>query len=164
MSIRFRHASPDDAAFVASLSREVFSIFGDYEHTLPQYLEYPGVDTVICEVARRPAAFIMLALTMSDKRGPGREGARALVAEVVAIAVAPPHQGRGIGRALLRVAERWALRCRLPVAALELNVAHDNHRAQGLFQAFGFTIANENDGTYAGGQRSIRMSRPLPGA
>jgi ribosomal protein S18 acetylase RimI-like enzyme len=69
------------------------------------------------------------------------------------LAVAPGHEGRGVGRALLAAAERWAdaRGCR----ALTLHVWPDNARARALYEAAGFVEA------------MVRLRKPLgsaPGA
>ena len=141
---------------MADLSRDVFAVFGDYETTLPRYLRMPGVETLICHHRGQPAGFLMLALLLSDDNRSAPDHA-----EILAIAVDPSHQGRGLGKAMLRHARRWAQTCGWPVATLQLNVAHTNQRAFALFEAFGFWVMEPNDGTYDGGQRSIRMALDL---
>lgn len=52
------------------------------------------------------------------------------------IAVAPAHEGRGVGKALLAHAEDWAREHRC--ALLTLSVFPGNERARGFYQAAGF--------------------------
>lgn len=65
--------------------------------------------------------------------------------------VARDHRGKGLGRALLEVAEAAAKDA--DVAALHLIVRHENHRAKGLYERSGFVVD----------PRAL-MTKPLDGA
>jgi ribosomal protein S18 acetylase RimI-like enzyme len=171
--IELRAGTAADLPFVRDLSVEVFSQFGDYGIFLPEYLNHPSVFTTVVEDHGVPAGFIMLALVVSDDQGdgePGGSGSEALPfapdkrldAEILAIAVAPSYQARGIGERLmlhaLGQAEAWHSRSE-GVRSVQLNVADTNERAIHFFTKMGFRVANPNDGTYPCGQRSIRMRR-----
>ena len=82
---------------------------------------------------------------------------------MVAIAVAPRWQDKGVGRQQLRALialARERSRDR-SIRSLQLNVADDNRRAMGLFKSEGFRVVDEEDGRYPRGQRSIRMALEL---
>jgi ribosomal-protein-alanine N-acetyltransferase len=81
------------------------------------------------------------------------------VGEVVAVAVDPAWQGRGIGRQLMRaiVEDARVMGIRL----LLLKTATRNLSAQGLFRKIGFEEAGREVGYYAAGQTAIGMRKRL---
>ena len=85
-----------------------------------------------------------------------------VVADLLALAVLPVFQRRGIGTKLLthviEVAERVAPSSR--ITALRLTVAESNIAAQRLYERAGFHIV-DGSANYDRGQRALRMSRPL---
>jgi GNAT superfamily N-acetyltransferase len=90
--VRVRSASPSDEAFIGELAGEVFAIFGDYRPLLPRWFRSAGVLTYISEHDDERTGYLMLAFFKDGKD---------LVGDVLAIAVAPGHQNRGIGRVLM---------------------------------------------------------------
>ncbi|MEW5835878.1 MAG: GNAT family N-acetyltransferase [Lysobacterales bacterium 14-68-21] len=54
------------------------------------------------------------------------------------VAVAPGHEGRGVGRALLQHAEEWAREHRC--ALVTLAVFPGNGKARGLYEAMGYDV------------------------
>jgi len=85
-----------------------------------------------------------------------------VVADLLALAVLPAFQRRGLGTKLLthviEVAERVAPASR--ITALRLTVAETNTAAQRLYARAGFRVIN-GSATYDRGQRALRMARPL---
>lgn len=59
-------------------------------------------------------------------------------AEIARLSVAPPYQGKGIGTAMLRQLIDIARSSGLP--HVEIGIARENTRAQGLYQRLGFLI------------------------
>ncbi len=155
-----RRASPDDHAWIRETSSQVYLDFGDYGTIIPAWMAHPGVLTFVEQddesAVRR--GFILLGFYEPPdvKRGD-------YVADLLAIAVAPDHQRKGIGRTLLDFAVELASQAgrRVPVPELRLTVAHTNEAAQKLFSRAGFVILDANHGNYDGGQRAIRMRRWL---
>jgi ribosomal-protein-alanine N-acetyltransferase len=86
-----------------------------------------------------------------------------LVADLLAIAVSPTAQGRGVGRRLLEHAihQVEVARRRLAIRELRLSVADTNHRARALFDQLGFRLLEGDHGYYDGGQLALHMSRPI---
>jgi ribosomal-protein-alanine N-acetyltransferase len=70
-------------------------------------------------------------------------------AEILTIAVAPSHRGRGVGRALVEEAMRRLYRDR--VDSLFLEVDAGNTAALALYRRLGFTKVGERKGYYAHG-------------
>src|SRR5262245_48284928 len=85
-----------------------------------------------------------------------------VVADLLALAVLPAYQRRGIGAKLLahvvEVAERVAPSSR--ISALRLTVAETNVAAQRLYTRAGFRVV-DGSATYDRGQRALRMARKL---
>ena len=144
LDCRIRAGTSSDWDFVADLSRQVFSAYGDYERILPTCLDDPQFRTLISEQSGRSTGFCMLSI------GEG-------IGEVVAIAVDPLFQERGIGRRLLQavIEDARAMEMRL----LVLKTATRNLSAQGLFRKMGFEETGRVAGYYAGGQTAIGMVR-----
>jgi ribosomal protein S18 acetylase RimI-like enzyme len=158
-----RRATGSDHLWISNTAAAVYLELGDYGSIIPSWLAHPGVLTYVedhhNEEASEPRGFILLGFY----EPPGvSEGAH--VADLLAIAVAPAHQRRGVGRRLLDHAiymARLASRTN-EIPEMRLTVADTNKVGQRLFQSTGFDILNENHGSYDGGQRAIRMSRSLP--
>jgi ribosomal protein S18 acetylase RimI-like enzyme len=87
-----------------------------------------------------------------------------VIADLLALAVLPAFQRKGIGSKLLahviEVSERVAPSSR--IASLRLTVAESNVGAQRLYARSGFTIV-DGAAMYDRGQRALRMARPLKG-
>jgi ribosomal-protein-alanine N-acetyltransferase len=81
------------------------------------------------------------------------------VADLLAIAVAPGHRGRGVGRQLLQAAVKRARELARVnvVCALRLTVAEGNPAARHLFENAGFRYVPRHEGHYPKGQRALRM-------
>jgi ribosomal protein S18 acetylase RimI-like enzyme len=50
---------------------------------------------------------------------------------------------------------------RMPVKEVRLDVAETNSRGLALFKSRGFEIIKDDHGHYQGGQRALRMRKPL---
>jgi ribosomal protein S18 acetylase RimI-like enzyme len=158
-----RRATPLDADWIRDTAALVYAALGDYGRVIPGWVAHPGVVSYVessDEDVRR--GFILLGFyapwTVSEtERSSIHPGE--LVADLLAIAVAPEHQRRGVGKTLLGFAIDLVREAsvRAPVRELRLTVADTNAGAQRLFDAFGFEVLDENHGAYDGGQRAIRM-------
>jgi ribosomal protein S18 acetylase RimI-like enzyme len=146
LDCRIRNGASGDRDFVAELSRQVFSKYGDYERILPACLDDPQFHTLIGEHNDRSAGFCMLSI------GDG-------IGEVVAVAVDPLWQGRGIGRALMQAIIEDARG--MGIRLLVLKTAIRNLPAQGLFRRIGFEETGRVVGYYACGQTAIGMRMRL---
>ncbi len=141
---------------------EAYRDLGDYTRILPSWLEQPGVLAWIDQdMQGRGRGFAMLGFYMEDPTGRGI-GVTQVVADLLALAVLPAQQGRGIGSKLLAhvidVAERVAPSSH--ISSLRLTVAETNTGAQRLYARTGFTVV-DGSATYDRGQRALRMARPL---
>jgi ribosomal protein S18 acetylase RimI-like enzyme len=103
--------------------------------------------------------FAMLGFYMED---PQPNVPPQVIADLLALAVVPAAQRKGIGGKLLNhvieVAERVAPSSH--IGTLRLTVAENNAGAQKLYERTGFSIV-DGSATYDRGQRALRMARPL---
>jgi ribosomal protein S18 acetylase RimI-like enzyme len=157
-----RRAELADHPWIIATGAEAYLDLGDYTRILPSWLEQPGVLAWIdYDVQGRGRGFAMLGFYLDDPAAhPG--GTAAVVADLLALAVLPSFQRRGIGTKLLHhvieVAERVAPSSH--IATLRLTVAETNTGAQRLYARHGFRIV-EGSATYDRGQKALRMARPL---
>jgi ribosomal protein S18 acetylase RimI-like enzyme len=157
-----RRATKADFEWIRDTAADVYRALGDYATIIPSWLEHTGVLAYVEEaeldgqLARR--GFILLGFYEPETAPPG-----AYIADLLAIAVAPPYQRQGLGRYLLRYAIHVA---RLAgrensVPELRLTVAETNDAGRRLFASTGFQALDEDHGCYEGGQRAIRMALVL---
>jgi ribosomal protein S18 acetylase RimI-like enzyme len=168
-----RPATPADRGFVRKLAGEVFASYGDYGRLVPEWMSGAGVRTLIVTEAMEPAGFAVTCMSrVPSTRAPlgaaqaGAEGGDACLAvDLMAIAIEPARQGRGLGRWLLEVvvegAQELAATTDLPVVEVTLTVAEDNVIARHLFATAGFVAVGGGGGTYPGGQVARQMARPI---
>ena len=149
-----RPGGPADLAFVHALAVDAFAPFGDYRQVIPEWLANQGVLTFVAEEDGRAIGFTMVGFYRTDA---------GCTADLLAIAVAPGEERRGVGRKLLAQAVRAARSARAagPVSELMLSVADTNRRARPMFEAAGFAEVPGDHGTYDGGQRAIHMVMKL---
>lgn len=156
-----RRAEVQDHPWIVATGAEAYADLGDYTRILPSWLEQPGVLAWIDhDVQGRGRGFAMLGFyTEEGARGGGKQQ---VIADLLALAVLPTFQRKGIGAKLLAhvidVAERVAPSSH--ISQLRLTVAENNVGAQRLYVRAGFHVV-EGAATYDRGQRALRMVRPL---
>lgn len=143
-----REAKHSDKDFLTRLSGEVFSPYGPYGGTVRRWFESGLTLTLLSMVGDKPVGFVMIGALPGDREGETR-------AEVLAIAVAPGFQKRGIGKELLRCAEKrveeWGEQ------RLFLHTAKENHLAQKLFLKSGYRPIALKKSFYPSGQDALMM-------
>jgi ribosomal protein S18 acetylase RimI-like enzyme len=157
-----RRAELADHPWIIATGAEAYQELGDYTRILPSWLEQPGVLAWIdYDVQGRGRGFAMLGFYLDDPAA-SPNGTSQVVADLLALAVLPSFQRRGIGTKLLHhvieVAERVAPSSH--ISALRLTVAETNTSAQRLYARHGFRII-DGSATYDRGQKALRMARPL---
>ena len=156
-----RRAELADHPWIIATGAEAYLDLGDYTRILPSWLEQPGVLAWIdYDVQGRGRGFAMLGFYLDDPASGA--GSAQVIADLLALAVLPSFQKRGIGTKLLHhiieVAERVAPSSH--IASLRLTVAESNTGAQRLYARHGFRII-DGSATYDRGQKALRMARPL---
>ena len=156
MPVRLRAGRAPDLGFLSELAREAFEDFGDYDRLLPEWARTPGIELTVAEDDGQRVGLTLLGFFDEPARP-------APVADLLAIAVASPWRGRGVGRQLLVAAMKRARELSRVnvVSALRLTVAEGNASARHLFESAGFAYVPEHDGHYPKGQRALRMELPL---
>lgn len=152
-----RRAEVQDYPWIIATGAEAYRDLGDYTRILPSWLEQPGVLAWIDQDSTaKGRGFAMLGFYSEDASG------KQVVADLLALAVLPVYQNKGIGSGLLAhvidVAERVAPASH--ISQLRLTVAENNTGAQRLYARSGFRIV-DGSATYDRGQRALRMARPL---
>lgn len=99
----------------------------------------------------------LLASRWSTSRPEAPDGVPQRSFGVLAIAVDPSAQGRGVGRALMQVAVERAVAAGFE--SMHLSVHTDNDRALAFYRSLGWRELAEEDGSWTG-----RMTLPLGGA
>jgi ribosomal protein S18 acetylase RimI-like enzyme len=155
-ALEIRPAQKQDRSFVRSLAVDVFSIYGSYGRYLAEWFDSEDVTTWIGEVEKKPVGLVML------QPRPHRRNPQVAVAELLAIAVAPTSQSRGVGSVLLdhAISEASSLPCPLPILEIHLSVAEGNSKAQRLFSRRGFRFRG-GEGIYPAGQRALHMIKKI---
>ena len=157
-----RRAEVQDYPWIVATGAEAYRDLGDYTRILPSWLEQPGVLAWIDQDGHgRGRGFAMLGFYM-EELPPPRQGERQVIADLLALAVLPAYQRRGLGTQLLEhvieVAERVAPTSH--IQQLRLTVAEHNTPAQRMYARAGFRVV-EGGAMYDRGQRALRMSRVL---
>ncbi len=147
-----RVAAAKDMDFIRELSALVFSRYGPYDKTLPRWAESENTLTYVAAAKSSHMGFAILGPVFKDRSGQW-------TAELLAIAVNPKYQGRGIGRALLEKIMETAKGLR--INRLTLHTAKTNLVARKLFSRYGFTVAEEKKGFYKGGQDAVMMCKVI---
>jgi ribosomal protein S18 acetylase RimI-like enzyme len=157
-----RRATLADYPWMVATGALVYQDLGNYDQILPSWLAQPGVLAWIDELDGTPRGFALLGFYM-EPAAPASPR-QVAVADLLAIAVAPHHQRSGIGSALLDHVISVAARVgpANQINELRLTVAEDNQIGQRMYDRAGFRVVDASTGSYAGGQRAIRMVRRLP--
>ena len=151
-ALTFREAGHIDVAFMAQLSRRVFSAFGPYEEMIPTWLMYETTVTIVACIDGIPVGFAMIGDPFS------RYDLRQLT-ELLAIAVDPEKQRKGIGGLLLSEAEKKATE--LGIRRIFLHTATGNLPARRLFTQAGYRPWEIKRSFYPKGQDAIAMLKNL---
>lgn len=154
-ALRIRDAREEDLGFIRELTATLFLAYGSYDDYLADWFRDSAVSTYVAEIEERPVGFFMLAVYPD---APVPKGAGPLVAELLAIAVAPEAQARGVGGRMMDRCLEIATDPGAGIREVRLSVAEGNSRAQRLFSKRGFRLG-ESVGVYPAGQRARTMRR-----
>ena len=151
--VNLRPANNKDIQFIRRLSAKVFNIYGPYEEIIPKWFESDISVTIIALMNRQPAGFAMIG-------DPSIRYDFQHVSELLAIAVDPKRQRKGIGKLLLGEMDKKAIE--LNIKRIFLHTAKENLPAQRLFARAGYKPWEIKKGFYPKGQDAIVMFR-MPG-
>src|SRR5688572_5585966 len=167
-----RRATPLDLPWLVDLGARAFAQLGDYRDILPAWLAQDNVSAWVAEHDGERRGFTVVGFFVGDAvaggvgdavTGGASDDAQENIADLLALAVEPAWQSRGLGRGLLdhavSMASATARAGRL--RELRLCVADDNFVGQRLYRTSGFECVLGDFGAYPGGQRAVRMVYPL---
>lgn len=158
-----RRATPRDLTWLVDLGARAFAALGDYSDILPAWLAQDNVSAWVAEHDGERRGFTVVGIFVGDATDSGGPAVDENVADLLALAVEPAWQSRGLGRRLLGhavgMASASARTARL--RELRLCVADDNFIGQRLYRTSGFERVVGDFGAYPGGQRAVRMVFPL---
>ena len=156
-----RRATLLDQPWLVDLGARAFAALGNYREILPAWLAQENVMAWVAEEDGERRGFSVVGF-FQEAAG---EGAAGNVADILALAVEPAWQSRGLGRTLLAhaVAMASATAQAGHLRELRLCVADDNFIGQRLYRTSGFQRVAGDFGAYPGGQRAVRMAYALTG-
>jgi ribosomal protein S18 acetylase RimI-like enzyme len=147
-----RPARASDLKFVIRLSGRVFDIYGPYRSIISQWIESGMAIIIVAFEDKKPVGFAMI--------GPfSNESHRQQRAELLAIAVQPEKQHRGIGQRLIEEVEAKA--AELKLKKVILHTATDNLPARKLFLRNGYASWGIEKTFYPAGQDALVMSKDI---
>ena len=152
--IQMREGLFSDEEFITRLSEKVFSIYGPYREMIHRWFELDTTSTFLALMDGKPAGFVMLGKMRNGSELPA-------VTELLAIAVEPGRQHRGIGQMLLSETEKKA--ALLGEKRLCLHTATDNIAAQKLFIKNAYRPCEIKRNFYPKGQDALMMVKEIEG-
>lgn len=150
--IRIVQAKAVDLEFIKRLSGVAFRKYGFYQEVISQWFQSELTETIIGRLDGRPVGFAMMGIIWD-------EVSAQKVCELLAIAVEPKKQKKGIGQMLLRAAEKTASKWQ--VERVFLHTAKDNIAARGLFTRNGYISLGLKMHFYPEGQDALVMSKTI---
>ncbi len=150
-TLSLRKATPHDLPLIAELSGQVFSAYGPYDEIIAGWASSPHVITVVVELKGQSRGFGML--------NPIPRAQHEAKGELLAIAISPHYQRRGIGKRLLEHMEGLAQN--LGIEEMVIHTATINKAAHRFFMKNGFIKRGLVDCYYPMGQEALEMSKKL---
>ncbi len=150
--IKILPAGIKDAGYIRSLSKKVFSKYGSYDDTLFTWFLSGATFTVLAFEGKGPVGFAMLGRSSHDQNF-------SRVYELLAIAVEPEVQKRGIGSRLLGTIVRQASEQKAEI--LLLHTSKDNSAGRKLFRKHGFVPSQTKGHFYPKGQDAMMMCKKI---
>ena len=148
--ILFRFSSISDSSFIRDLSTKAFDPFGEYGDVVFGWHVSGKSITVMACYDEKPIGFAMVSK-------PFRRYDLNNSSEILAIAIEPAWQGRGIGKLLIKETERAALDA--GIMTVFLHTAVDNRNARKVFSDNGYKIWQIKKNFYPRGQDACVMAK-----
>jgi ribosomal protein S18 acetylase RimI-like enzyme len=158
--LKIEAGRPEDASAVESLAAEVFAAYGDYGQIIPRFYSTQGVHPFVARDAGELIGFVLLGFLPWTGGAAGKDW---WVGDLLAIAVAPDRQGRGIGRRLMGEVDRLVSEMAdwRDLKEIQLTCAADNEGGLAFFDRLGYRVVERNHGNYSNGQSAWRLARTL---
>ena len=150
--VKISSAGISDASFIGRLSGRVFHIYGPYEDIVTRWFQLEITAAIIATMDKKPVGFAMIGDISNRWNLPH-------ISELLAIAVEPEKQGRGIGEILISEIERKALERN--IKRIFLHTAVNNLSARKLFTKNGYRIWEIKRDFYPKGQDAMMMSKEI---
>jgi ribosomal protein S18 acetylase RimI-like enzyme len=150
--VRILAARAADIDFVERLSGRAFRKYGSYQKVIVQWFQSEMTETIIGHLNGRPVGFAMIGIVRDENSAQN-------ICELLAIAVNPAKQHRGIGQKLLRAAEKKASEWQ--EERVFLHTAKDNIAARDLFVRNGYVPSELKAHFYPEGQDALVMSKAI---
>lgn len=151
LKLALRRANSRDLPFIVKLSEEVFSAYGPYNKIIAGWASSPHIITVLGEEKGQSRGFGMInPISGAQNEAKG---------ELLAIAVYPQYQRKGIGKRLLGYMEDLART--LAIEEMVIHTAAINEAATHFFAKNGFIERKLVDRYYPMGQKALEMSKTL---
>jgi len=151
LKLTLRTANPRDLPFIVELSEQVFSAYGPYDEIVARWASFAQIITVVVEEKGQLRGFAMI----NPMHGAQNEAK----GELLAIAVSPEYQRRGIGKRLLGYMENVARN--VGMEEMVIHAAEINKAAHQFFAKNGFIQRGSIDSYYPRGQKVLEMSKIL---
>lgn len=143
-----RDAVIDDLEAVVKLENDSFPEDRVSRRSFAYHLRVPQRPVIAATIDGALAGYVLIAL---------RRGGRS--ARIYTIAVGHRFGHRGVGRALLAGADKFA--CRHNRQAITLEVRYDNAPAIGLYEKCGYRLFGEHEDYYSDGATALRYKKVL---
>ncbi len=143
-----RPASETDLEAIYALECASFEDDGLSRRAVRRFLKASHRPLLVARSANRVIGYIVISLI-----------ARSHSARVYSLAVESGQGRRGVGRELLRAAERYARAHGR--TALRLEARYDNAPALALYEKLGYRHSGRYPGYYADGAEALRFEKPL---
>jgi ribosomal protein S18 acetylase RimI-like enzyme len=147
-----RKARSIDRAFVSSLGKQLFDVYGPYERAISRWFDHETTATFIAELDRVRVGFIMLgSLNQRFDTPPSFE--------LLAIGLCGSARRKGIGNRLMETVENYAVQRGLD--RIFLHTAVMNYPAQQLFSKRGYKPWGVKPQFYPAGQDAFVMAKKI---
>ena len=152
--LSLKRARGEDVEYLKDLSRQAFGRYGPYEAMIAAWFHSEKTKTYLARRGKARVGFVMIGPTYL------LEGFHP-VCELLAIAVASPWRGMGVGRALMSKALTEAADQGIHTVILHTEPSNDS--AVRLFERSGFVrTSSPRRGFYPRGQDAVLMTKRLP--
>jgi ribosomal protein S18 acetylase RimI-like enzyme len=150
-----------DLTLIQAISEDVFSGYDAYVRLLPRFFTTQGVTTYMARTPEETVGFIMIGFLPWNA---GKREGDSWIGDILAIAVVPRLQRRGIGRSMLDQAVSLVSQMAdwRDVHEIQLTCAESNRAGVDFFTRCGFKIIDPHHGRFTNGQKALRMAKPFP--